>query len=216
MNLVSKKSMALRNSLPLLLLLAIPSCTDSAAPTMPVSESVFELRGPDGSHAVFRVAANARDPMLLESLHIPEDPSHSTSQTAAEGPRGNVILAAAVAVLTVYAAYETIRICVPPFVDDWVLRHSINLRTKEACFEQVAVSVASRGVATKVIPAVKVTAVRTSIKQMLGDLFTNRQLQSIFNKQTKPTVTKLAQMLYEEMFQKLVNGFKNVFNRALH
>jgi len=188
----------------------ITGCTNQDNPVAPERfEDVFQLHGSDGSWAVLRVAGAHRDSLILESLHVPVgDTLPSSDPSIGYNPA-----AIALGALTVWSAYQVITVCVPPFVDDLVRTRTINWWTKDACFEQVAISASSRAVSLKVIPPVKVTALRSSIKSMLGDVFSHSKLQRVINRQTKPTITSLARGIFEEFYGALYYGFKWVFEQ---
>lgn len=202
-------------------LLVVLSACNTDSPMAPVESEVISLYGPDASRAVMRTSTVARAAMTIEqfSAGVASPQFYPLGSSQFDTSQANAsrlvvpVVALAWAALEVYSAYELIRICVPPFVDDWYRTRSINLRTKDACFIQVALSVSGEALAKKLIPAVKVTALRTAVKSQLDNLVTQRELQAIFNKTTKPQVTGIAQNILSTFYSAVVNGMRDIFKR---
>lgn len=196
--------------------LTAASCTGDI-PTRPEPEPeapvAIELVSFDESRAVMRASEGDAEAVLMEFRFADQSVREldgASSQKDELAPSQNIVVAAFLLGLAIYSAVETIRVCAVPLYQDYRYNRKISAKTTQSCIEEAASYVAG-GVAGKVASkALKVTALRNSIKSMLGSVITHRQLQNVINKKTKPQIVDLISELTQLFYNGLVNGYKRV------
>jgi len=145
---------------------------------------------------------------VVESVVPPALPD----ATSVNQDRPRFIVAALLLAVRVWAAVETIRVCALPVYQELRRSGSISQRTTEACITEAAVDVTGGILAKLAIPTVKITPLRNSIKSMLGNVITNRQLQKVINKKTKSDIVELVREMTKLLYDVLVKGYQKAMS----
>lgn len=166
--------------------------------------------------AVMRVQEQGADPVFL-TLRDPGAPAGQAESISGptigdeSGPQA-ALLPALILALKVWSVVETIRVCAPPIYQDLRRTNSISQRTATDCATQAAINVSSGILAKIASPVIKVTVLRNSIKSMVGNVVTHRQLQKLINKQNKANINALIQEMTKIFYAELMSGYAKVFN----
>jgi hypothetical protein len=147
----------------------------------------------------------------VEYAHVPADTAPGRSDALAPGGPSAVAIPGAIPfalvwgsrLLTASGIFTAVKICVTD-----ARNHGVTARTAERCTWEAAGVIAGGAVSGKLVPAVKVVALRHSLYHVLLGSITHRRLAAIFNKGTKPTfqeaVNLLADYSWGELFDKIV------------
>lgn len=196
--------------------------TQSGVPDQPeaVIQTVsLEIVSYDEFGAVMRVDEPGRESVFL-TIRSPdtagEEPSgleNANSVMIGDGsaPR-EWLLPAVILALKVYSVVETIRVCAIPVYQDIRRSNSVSQTTVTECATQAAINVSGGILARIASPVIKVTALRSSIKSMVGNVITHRQLQRVINKQSKASITELVRQMTAIFYSELMSGYTKVFN----
>lgn len=178
------------------------------------STDSFLLAGPDGSYATLHIGDSAREPLVGNvRLASADTPPADTSSIAIPKPQHifvAVALEAALVAWDIYTVYDLVRVCAPPLYDDLKRWNGITFSSYDNCLWQVALDASGEAIAKKLVPAVKVTTLRTAIKSKLGSLVTYSQLTQVFNKSTKQGLAQLSQQMLSLVYDRVMNGMRAV------